>query len=174
MPKILENIRENLLQEARKQVMEQGYSLMTIRSVASACGVGVGTVYNYFPSKDNLVANFMLEDWQKCLGEMQGCCGKADNPKSALRGVYDALRSFMDTYDALFEDEHADVSFKASFHPRHKQLRSQIAKPLKPFCMTQKAADPHFLSELLAEAMLCWTLDGRRFEEISSVLLQLF
>ena len=52
MPKIIENIREKLLEEAKRQVMEQGYSAMTIRSVASACGVGVGTVYNYFSSKD--------------------------------------------------------------------------------------------------------------------------
>ena len=51
MPKIIENIREKLLIEAKKQVMENGYSSMTIRSVATACGVGTGTVYNYFPSQ---------------------------------------------------------------------------------------------------------------------------
>ena len=33
MPKIIENIRENLMAEARKQVMELGYSAMTIRSI---------------------------------------------------------------------------------------------------------------------------------------------
>ena len=71
MPKIIENIREKLLEEAKRQVMEQGYSAMTIRSVASACGVGVGTVYNYFSSKDMLVASFMLEDWMKCLAVIE-------------------------------------------------------------------------------------------------------
>ena len=67
MPKILENIREILLQEAKRQVFENGYSSLTIRSVASACGIGVGTVYNYFESKDALVAGFMLEDWGTCM-----------------------------------------------------------------------------------------------------------
>ena len=33
----------------------------TVRSVAAGCGVAVGTVYNYFSSKDMLIAAFMLE-----------------------------------------------------------------------------------------------------------------
>ena len=52
MPKIIENLREKLVREAQYQVEERGYSALTIRSVANACGVGVGTVYNYFASKD--------------------------------------------------------------------------------------------------------------------------
>ena len=35
----------------------------TASSVANGCGIGVGTVYNYFSSKDMLIASFMAEDW---------------------------------------------------------------------------------------------------------------
>ena len=55
MPKIIENLREKLVLEARHQVEELGYGALTIRSVAAACGVGVGTVYNYFPSKEAFI-----------------------------------------------------------------------------------------------------------------------
>ena len=68
MPKIIENLREQLLAEAKKQTSEQGYAKTTIRSVAGACGVGIGTVYNYFESKDVLIASFMVEDWQRGIG----------------------------------------------------------------------------------------------------------
>ena len=67
MPKIIENLESKLIQEARRQIAEIGYSAMTIRSVAKACGVGVGTVYNYFPSKEALVATHLLEDWKQCV-----------------------------------------------------------------------------------------------------------
>ena len=46
MPKIIENVREQLLTEAKRQIAENGYSATTIRSVAGACGLGIGTVYN--------------------------------------------------------------------------------------------------------------------------------
>ena len=44
MPKIIENLPERLAEEARRQIEASGFSAMTIRSVAKACGVGVGTV----------------------------------------------------------------------------------------------------------------------------------
>ena len=71
MPKIIENVRQTLLEEAKRQIKENGYAKTTIRSVAGACNVGVGTVYNYFESKDMLIATFMLEDWMECLREMK-------------------------------------------------------------------------------------------------------
>ena len=61
MPKIIENLQARLAVEAKKQVEESGYAAMTIRSVAKACGVGVGTVYNYYSSKDEILASYMLE-----------------------------------------------------------------------------------------------------------------
>ncbi|MBQ8040237.1 MAG: TetR/AcrR family transcriptional regulator [Lachnospiraceae bacterium] len=174
MPKVIENIKEKLLVEARKQVMEQGYSAMTIRSVAGACGVGVGTVYNYFSSKDMLVASFMLEDWQNCMEKIQDCSEKQTEPQAILKCVYDELKRFSKEYASLFQDKDAGIRFANVFPQRHEQLRSQIAGALKSVCKNQKKADVDFLTEFIAENMLTWTLANRTFEEIGSVLLQLF
>ncbi len=174
MPKIIENVREKLMTEARRQVMELGYSAMTIRSVAGACGVGVGTVYNYFSSKDMLVASFMVTDWQRCMAQMTECSARNAKPEEVLRCIYDVLKGFAEQYAGLFRDEGAAASFATVLPERHKQLRSQFAQPLQSLCSKQNKADPEFLAEFIAEAMLTWTLEGRSFEEISSILLQLF
>lgn len=60
MPKIIENLKDRLLQEAQRQMDQCGYGALTIRGIAKGCGVGVGTVYNYFPSKDALLATYLL------------------------------------------------------------------------------------------------------------------
>ena len=174
MPKIIENIREKLLEEAKRQVMEQGYSAMTIRSVASACGVGVGTVYNYFSSKDMLVASFMLEDWMKCLAVIEDGCTKGEDAKEILHCIYDELHCFWGKYEPVFSDKKAEESSSTSLHQRHGLLRGQIAKPLATLCARQNKADAEFLAEFIAESLLVWTRTERSFEEISSILLQLF
>lgn len=47
--------RRALLHAAEKQVREQGFSGLTVQSLAQASGVAVGTVYRYFGNKDELV-----------------------------------------------------------------------------------------------------------------------
>ena len=174
MPKIIENLREKLLKEAKKQVMEQGYSALTIRSVANACGVGVGTVYNYFPSKDMLIASFMLEDWMGCLAVIEAGCAKTSEPEQALGCIYKEILCFMQKYELLFCDKDAEASSSGYLHQRHAMLRNQIAKPILALCQKQTKANPEFLAEFIAEAMLAWAGSERSFEEISSILLQLF
>ncbi|MBQ3897679.1 MAG: helix-turn-helix transcriptional regulator, partial [Clostridia bacterium] len=63
MPKIIANLEDTIIEQANIQLFEKGYSDMTMRSVAEACGIAVGTVYNYYKSKDMMVAKIMLRDW---------------------------------------------------------------------------------------------------------------
>ena len=168
MPKIIENVRQKLILEARKQIEELGYAAMTIRSVAAACGVGVGTVYNYFSSKDALAAAFMLEDWQQCVAAIEDVSNRADTPEPVVRCIYEQLGLFMQQHQALFADEAAAASFSGSPSPYHSLLRRQLAGPLEKFCSHS------FASEFIAEALLTWTVAGKGFEDIYSIIEKLF
>lgn len=174
MPKIIENIREKLLEEAKRQVSESGYSAMTIRSVATACGVGTGTVYNYFPSKDMLVASFMLEDWMLCIQAIEQGIAVAEDVKTALYCMYQELLRYKEKYANLFTDENAEASYIASSSKRHHLLCEQLAEPLKIWTRKQDKVDALFLAEFIAENMLTLTMAGKDFEQIAAILIQLF
>lgn len=168
MPKIIENLESRLIAEAKKQIEEAGYGAMTIRSIAKACGVGVGTVYNYFPSKEALIATHLLEDWKQCITAITAVSTYSESPRPVARCIYDQLVSFARRHQAIFRDEAAAASFSGSFGKYHALLRTQLAQPLRKFCSSD------FAAEFLAEALLTWTMAGTAFDEIYGMMEKLF
>lgn len=63
-----------ILQASRTLLQEQGWTALNIRSVAAACGVSVGSIYNRFGSKSQLVAATVESIWQEifCLPQDPG------------------------------------------------------------------------------------------------------
>ena len=171
MPKILESVREQLLITARRQIEENGYAKTTIRSVAAECGIAVGTVYNYFPSKDMLIASYIAEDWTAFLEQIQTDLSK--DAETHLRHIYDALHGFMNKHRTLFSDTDAAAVYTGIFPFRHRQLRKQLAGMIAQVCPEETDAESPSLPEFISEAFLTWTIEGVSFERIYQLLEKL-
>ena len=55
--------KEDILQISRKLIQQNGWAGVNIRSVAAACGVSVGCIYNYFESKTDLLSATVESIW---------------------------------------------------------------------------------------------------------------
>ena len=66
MPKIIPELKSSLIQAARKSLLESEMHDISVREIARECGTAVGTVYNYFSSKEALIAEAMMSDWLEC------------------------------------------------------------------------------------------------------------
>ncbi len=168
MPKIIEHLPEKLIAEAKRQIEEGGYSAMTIRSVAASCGVGVGTVYNYFPSKEALIATHLLEDWMGCIRVIEDMSADSEKEEPVLRCIYEQVTAFAHRHSSVFRDAAAAANFAGPFSHYHPVLRSQLAQPLRKFCRDDFSAD------FIAEGLLTWAMSGKSFEEIFEILKKLF
>lgn len=155
MPKIIEGLREQLLAEAKRQILEQGYAKTTVRSVASALGVGVGTVYNYFESKEMLVATFVFEQWREYLAHIESL--PTDDPRALLSGIFEAIKRFAGANERLFSDADAAKLISAGSAERHKMLREQIAGFILPI------APDRFSAEFISEALIRWAMEDVDF-----------
>ena len=168
MPKIIENIKEQLIAEAKRQISEYGYANTTIRSVASSCGVGVGTVYNYFESKELLIAAFVAEDWKNQIAVMAAL--PQNDPKALLRGIYESLVSFADNNKKLFSDSDAAKVISIGFSSRHKRLRQQLASFILPICKAEQLENSDFVAEFVSESLISWSMEGKYFDTVYAVL----
>ncbi len=165
MPKIIANVKEQLLSETKKQINERGYENTTIRSVAQGCGVAVGTVYNYFKSKDMIIATFILKDWMTCMETIAKY--PKENRKDYLAFIYYSLVKFTQNHKNVFTNREAGKVFNMAFSDRHKQIRGQLADLIAPI------SDNKFTAEYVAEALLCWTMAGKSFDDIYNLLPQI-
>lgn len=55
--------REEILRVSRELIRKKGWEAVNIRGVAAACGVSVGSIYNYFDSKTALVTATVESVW---------------------------------------------------------------------------------------------------------------
>ena len=98
MPKIIPELREKLLFAARKRLLEDEAHDFSTRQLAADCGVAAGTVYNYFPTKEALMAAVMLEDWQISLTRMEKAAERAESISKGFSELETLLRAFSKPY----------------------------------------------------------------------------
>ena len=127
MPKRIENLQETILQISRKIMLEEDYSALTIRNVARECGIAVGTVYNYYASKDLLAAAVILEDWNEMLAVLGEKCKKAQDMRDGLTIIYEDLNRFSKQYRKVWAGYSYGPGQQETYAARHKMLIRQIA-----------------------------------------------
>ena len=103
MPKLLPNIKEDLLQKAKYILCRDGYNQLNMRSLAKECNIGIGTFYNYFATKDDLVKEILKEDWNSVIllcnkiiyNENFSC-------KEKLNYIFDEVKKFLLNHMNIF------------------------------------------------------------------------
>lgn len=56
--------KDEILKKSRELIQKNGWATVNIRSLAAACGVSVGSIYNYFESKSALVSATVESVWE--------------------------------------------------------------------------------------------------------------
>ena len=65
--------REEILAVCREIVAEEGLSSVNMRLVASRCNIALGSVYNYFPSKSELLLATIESVWMDIFESFTAC-----------------------------------------------------------------------------------------------------
>ena len=154
MPKRIENLRESIVTSARAALLAEGYDALAIRSVAADCGIAVGTVYNYFPSKDMLAAAVMLDDWLQTLERMRRSCRRAACLSEAMDALYAGVTAFRGRYGGVWAGYTFSEKARSEYGERHKLLVRQLADCLNPLLERLAAADAGDTAVFLAENLL--------------------
>lgn len=131
MPKIIPDLRNKILVEAKRELFSGGYKSISIRGVAAETGIAIGTIYDYFPSKSDLVVSVVLVDWFKTMARMKESINRATSFNSGLKIVYNGLSSFWLYYGIVFKDVTIEP-LTPEFDKRLQKLEGQIESIIEP------------------------------------------
>lgn len=120
MQVLKEDIRGRILAVARQQFEQKGYSKTSMREIAESADVGVGNIYNYFASKDELfheVVRPVLYALEAMLQEHHGIRGE----DIMMMRSEKYLKSCIDEYVSLI-DRHRELMEILLFHAQGSSL----------------------------------------------------
>lgn len=92
MIKFSDTPKEVILQAAKEIALEKSISAINMRSVASKCSISVGTVYNSFATKSDLLFAVVEDFWKKAFVDIHYC----------LKTDKDFIEKIEELYHSLF------------------------------------------------------------------------
>ena len=90
--------KEKILETSRNMIKENGYNSISIRAVASAAGISIGSVYNYFSSKVDLVGATIESIWCEIFGTMKDY----DSFTDCIEWIYERIEFGNKMYPGFF------------------------------------------------------------------------
>lgn len=71
MPKLIKNLKPQILEEVKKLIDMNGYEKLSMRSIAQSVGIAVGTLYNYYPNKNELLLEVLEMSWDETFQKLE-------------------------------------------------------------------------------------------------------
>lgn len=104
-----EDIRDLILDAADRLLARYGYRKMTMDDLAQEVGIGKGTIYLHFPSKEEVVLSHVDRIVERLKGELSKIAGGGGAPAARLRRMlvarvmyrFDSVQHYTESLDEL-------------------------------------------------------------------------
>ena len=133
--------REEILKNSLKLIQRQGWSSVSIRAVAAACGVSVGSIYNYFDSKAELVSATVESVWCEIFHRPEDAAVFQDT-EACVAWMYERMAYGCKQYPGFFTLH--SLGFMREDKPDGKRLMQQTWQHiLNGLCVRAQAGRKH-------------------------------
>jgi AcrR family transcriptional regulator len=121
MPKVVDHdqYRRTLLQQSLDLFAENGYSSITMRQLAEGLGVSTGTLYHYFPSKENMFLQLVEELTEQ---DISYFLAQAPTPPSRLERLEAVMGFVVDNFEYFTKQQLLWIDFYQHSHRTNLDL----------------------------------------------------
>ena len=83
--------KETIMQVCRNIVSQKGLQSLNMRSVADECHIALGTLYNYYSDKNDLILATIESVWHDIFHANQ-CCKKTASFPEYVNNIFDCIQ----------------------------------------------------------------------------------
>lgn len=113
--------KERILSSAKEIALRQGISKINIRAVAKNCGIASGTVYNYFPSKGDLLVTVIKNFWEDAFKNIDWRSCEHNDFYTNLEKMYSILNEYLNKFKENWLEELSFLKTQEKQLGRQKQ-----------------------------------------------------
>ena len=172
MPKNLCNVKEDILLVTRQLLKEVGYSDLSIRKIATQCGVATGTVYNYYNSKNEIIVEILLNEWNLMLKRIDQNAKSVSEVIDKLEIMFNELNYFMTNVHGYWFQTHPinnDSNMNVSkIHEKRKLLRNQLSEKIFSFISMNNIHNVEAINicDIISTILISYSNDNYQFRQI--------
>ena len=176
--------RKRILKVAQKQFAQEGFEQTTTRDIASDANIAVGTLFNYFPTKESIVENLVndgcLRAAERFAAELERN-GQKDSLTleeelfANVAAVLRELRPYRKYLSAVFETSLSPLAADhAGDEPSHRAAHLEVVSQILLRHVSQEANSPIAIQlywTLYTGVLVFWARDKSPKQEDSLALL---
>ena len=176
--------RKRILKVSQKQFAQQGFEQTTTRDIARDANIAVGTLFNYFPTKESIVENLVNEGCARAAERFAAELERNGQPNSVtleeelfahVAAVLRELKPYRKYLPAVLETSLSPLATEragdvASLRTAHLEIVSQILLRHAAHCAISPVAIQLYWT-LYTGVLIFWASDKSPKQEDSLALL---
>lgn len=142
--------QEDILAISKKFILENGLPAFNIRAIAKECGISIGAVYNYFPSKSALITAAVESVWTEIFEPLHGM-DPGSTFVQAIQCMFETIEHGDSNYPGFFSVH--SLSFASEEKKEGVQMMNSYFSKLKQRLLSILKKDPNIRDGLFDDAL---------------------
>ncbi len=102
MSRIIENPEQLILSRAKEILYNEGFKKFSMRNLSKKCGIALGTIYNYYSTKEELIIEMMTDYWKEHFYILEDILNSNDTLYIKLNEIFNKLNIFIKTFKQVW------------------------------------------------------------------------
>jgi AcrR family transcriptional regulator len=102
LSRIIENPKQLILDRAKEILYNEGFKRFSMRTLSKKCGIALGTIYNYYSTKEELIVEMMTAYWKEQFYIIEDIVNSNDTLYIKLNEIFNKISIFIKTFKDIW------------------------------------------------------------------------